>query len=101
MPRLQTGVPPGVCRSSGSLVRFPTSTTRLMFAAMPYSLLPGIFRLDVVGFVGAVSSLVRTRVRVSVLLLRDGAIVRWDGFCDGLGVRRSDFHHRRYGDRSS
>ena len=32
---LQTAVPLGVCRSSGSLVRLPTSTTRLMLAAMP------------------------------------------------------------------
>ena len=32
MRRLQTGVPPGVWRSSGSRVRLPTSTTRLMFA---------------------------------------------------------------------
>src|SRR4051812_18470757 len=30
----QTGVPPPVWRSSGSLVRFPTRTTRLMFAAI-------------------------------------------------------------------
>src|SRR2546423_1121099 len=30
----QTGVPPPVWRSSGSFVRFPTRTTRLMFAAM-------------------------------------------------------------------
>src|SRR5437870_8088210 len=29
---LQTGVPPGVCRNSGSLVRLPTRTTRLTFA---------------------------------------------------------------------
>src|SRR5690242_13242139 len=32
MRSLQTAVPPDVCRSSGSLVRFPTSTTRLMLA---------------------------------------------------------------------
>ena len=32
---LQTAVPPGVWRSSGSRVRFPTSTTRLMFAMSP------------------------------------------------------------------
>ena len=33
-PRLQTGVPPPVWRSSGSFVRLPTSTTRLMLAAI-------------------------------------------------------------------
>ena len=32
MRRLQTAVPLGVCRSSGSFVKLPTSTTRLMFA---------------------------------------------------------------------
>src|SRR5437867_1977484 len=32
MRSLQTAVPLGVCRSSGSFVRFPTRTTRLMFA---------------------------------------------------------------------
>src|SRR5207253_2500759 len=37
---LQTGVPPGVCRNSGSLVRLPTRTTRLIFA-MSYSSSPG------------------------------------------------------------
>src|SRR5580765_7257478 len=41
MRRLQTGVPPPVWRSSGSRVRLPTSTTRLMLAAM-VSLLPDL-----------------------------------------------------------
>src|SRR5262245_2620261 len=40
MRRLQTGVPPPVWRSSGSRVRLPTSTTRLMLAMV--SLLPGV-----------------------------------------------------------
>src|SRR5262249_50950644 len=31
---LHTDVPPPVCLSSGSLVRFPTRTTRLMFAML-------------------------------------------------------------------
>src|SRR5579862_5870303 len=65
MRRLQTGVPLGVCRSSGSFVRFPTSTARLMFAML----------LDL---------LVRTYVRLSVL-----------GAGDGGGGRRSRLLPRR------
>src|SRR5204862_6943591 len=57
--RLETGVPPGVCRSSGSFVRLPTSTTRLMFAAMVVLLL-------------LVGTCVRF-VRVSVPGVRDGS----------------------------
>src|SRR6266851_4137159 len=39
MRSLQTAVPLGVCRSSGSRVRLPTSTTRLMFAMVLRSFL--------------------------------------------------------------
>src|SRR5579864_3435000 len=65
MRRLQTAVPLGVCRSSGSLVRLPTRTTRLMFAML----------LDL---------LVRTHVRLSVL-----------GAGDGCGCRRNGLLARR------
>src|SRR5712691_1027500 len=67
MRRLQTGVPPGVWRSSGSRVRLPTSTTLLMLAAI------------------ALLLLVRTRVRFSVLRHRDGNRLRYRG---GRGRRR-------------
>src|SRR5919201_1231706 len=57
---LQTAVPLGVCRSSGSFVRFPTRTTRLMFAMVFLSgsrtSRPSLLRLGV----GRVT---RTRVR--------------------------------------
>src|SRR5581483_11408324 len=45
----QTAVPLGVCRSSGSFVRFPTSTTRLMFAMVLLLLVRTYVRLSVLG----------------------------------------------------
>src|SRR6478672_4508943 len=45
MRRLQTAMPDGVWRSSGSRVRLPTSTTRLMLAAILRSSPSGRFRL--------------------------------------------------------
>ena len=57
MRRLQTAVPRGVCRSSGSRVRLPTSTTRLMLAMVPSLLSEGRSRLlgsrvDVIAVIG-------------------------------------------------
>src|ERR1700741_327323 len=44
-----TAVPLGVCRSSGSFVRFPTSTTRLMFAMVLLLLVRTCVRFRVLG----------------------------------------------------
>src|SRR5215211_3017412 len=43
MRRLHTAVPLGVCRNSGSRVRFPTRTTRLMLAAIGTPFLERVF----------------------------------------------------------
>src|SRR5882762_3630467 len=57
MRRLQTAMPDGVWRSSGSRVRLPTSTTRLMLAAISRSSPTGRSRLlrGPVGVIGSAS----------------------------------------------
>src|SRR5437773_11009480 len=63
-------MPLGVCRSSGSRVRLPTRTTRLMLAMLLLLLfVPGVGALDAV-------CLLRTDVRSSVLGLPAGGGLR-------------------------
>src|SRR3954447_9191262 len=78
MRRLQTAMPEGVWRSSGSRVRLPTSTTRLMLAAILRSSPSGRFRLlrGPVGVIGRGGDVGRSRGRDGGRGLRRRLLVR-------------------------